>query len=405
VGVNEWFSREGDRLVLRTDRSRIEEFQRCHLRRWLGSYHQGRGVRLKRRNLHLLVGGATHDGIANLIDMKDVERAVEVGVEAFRYEAEGHQLDVTIDEDQYEVAQEQMALVEGLIRTFHHVVGPQLEGHQVVGIEEEETASLGTFNPGINSYMEVEIQLMGRADWITRTPDGELMVWSLKTPGRWDQRKDKAAMTDIQGLSEAWLVEGRLGEKVMGVQMVHLLKGTRRPDKGGKWVTWSPLIRGWRKMGLVGMEYAHSYSMTGPDGKETRLGKGWERFEAWKDPMGVKGWIEMLGRGEVQPGAPDPLEGSVVMPFPYMRNEEDSARWLEQTRGQEIRVARSLLQSNGGGPVGELGEQYRHSCHYPSDCQFLNYCTGSDSYRANLLATGDYEIREYNHPQEAPHGD
>lgn len=392
-------------MVVRTDRSRLELAMRCPRARWYG-YHsgpEGRGIQRTRRNVNLLTGSAVHEGLALLPG--DVDGAVAHAHGWMQDELANREIELDMNESQGAVFAEQMALTEALIRVFDRVALPKLlEDYEVIESEREECQPLAE-----------GLELMGRVDKVVRAKDsGDLHLWSFKTAASWDQRKDKSAQRDVQGLSEAWLVEQRLQEQVAGVQMIHLMKGRRseHPKGSGQWVTWNPLIRGYRKHGVVGTEYAHSYDwQDGETGR--RLGKGWERFEVWAEyPGGVKQWIEDLAGGLIQPEA-DPaglLERQVIMPMPYVRDEGEQASWLTQVRAQETEIAMAVdgVQAMMAEAEPRLAQhsldssfpQYRHSCSYPSECQFANICYGSETYRADPLATGDYEARQFNHPIE-----
>jgi hypothetical protein len=335
----------------------------------------------------------------------------------FWYEAQvkAAQIDLEMSEDQFYVVQEQMRLAEGLLRCFAKVTLPRLlEEFEVLEVEREEDEIIAGPDIMTGKYWDMnikpvfELRLMGRVDALVRErSSGDLYLWSFKTTATWDKRKDKSAEHDQQGLSEAWLVEQRLGEKVMGVQMIHLVKGRRaeHPKGSGRWITFSPLIRGYRRPGTVGTEYAHSWEWDDGDGSH-RLGGKWERFDVWTEYVGgVKQWIEDLDAMVIQPQAPSPLEGQILTPMPYFRQPEDMQNWLEQTRAQELRIEESKGLLGGQVTHDPLWlnahfPQHRHACHYPGDCQFLRLCFGSEDYRRDPVGTGDFKVRELNHPIE-----
>lgn len=398
--------------VVRTDGSRIDKYQSCPRARWWGYEYGGRGLQSSRLSLPLLTGSAGHEGLAFMLmpASGDLEHAVAHARRWYEKKVREAEIDLEQSEDQFYVAQEQMALTEGLLRCFAKTTLPRLlEEFEVLEVEREEDEILVLHGDG---ETWTELRLMGRVDALVRErSSGDLYLWSFKTTATWDKRKDKSAEHDQQGLSEAWLLEQRLGEKIMGVQMIHLVKGRRaeHPKGSGRWVTFSPLIRGYRRHGTVGTEYAHSWEWDDVDGSHRLSGK-WERFDVWTDYAGgVKQWIEDLDALMIQPQAPSPLEAQILTPMPYFRQPEDMQNWLDSTRAQELRVAERSSYIQGAIPtdlsttrlLNEHFPQYRHSCHYPSDCQFLRLCFGSEDYRRDPVGTGDFKWRSLNHPIEA----
>lgn len=393
-------------VTIKTDRSRIETYQRCHRRRYLEYHFNGMGIVRRKLSLPLLVGQCVHLGLAQLLHGGDdvLAHAVKYSLMAFDGHVAKLELDIGLTEDQYQVAQEQKNLIEGLLTCFHLTALPKLLAtYEVLEVEKEEEVILTATD-------SLVLKLMARTDAVVRhKEDGDLYILSFKTASGWDSRKDKAASTDIQGLSEAFAVEQRLGQKIMGVQMIHLIKGNRRQDKEGKYVQYSPLIRGYRKYTPTGgVEWAHSWEYTDQSGVKHRLGRGWEPINVAESyPTGVQGWVADLSAGLIQPEAGDILTGQVVMPPPYFRQQEDMDSWLTSAVEQEVNIHEDvqLLQQNGGlllaaGQLDRYFPMYRHSCHYPSDCQFLGVCYGSAQAKADPLSTGEYEVRTPNHSQE-----
>src|ERR1700693_2300210 len=205
----------------------------------------------------------------------------------------------------------------------------------------------------------------------------------------WNERSEDSYKSDLQGVTEMWAVEedakradnsidgiianleeltkGRLdvdkainiaayltkkklGKKVSGTRFCILIKGERKkPDYYGNdpealYITYSPLIRGYKNVGTTEVSYAFSWFYPNPSNKSGKsiLGKGWETFNVWESDISVKQWVEALAEGKIQPECPNPVKGSVVTPVEYFRSEEEIETAISEIREQELRIHISL---------------------------------------------------------------
>ena len=392
------------------DRSRTITYQLCPRKRYL-EYHAAGGVGIVRSRtaIPLATGSYTHAGLKLMLEGHPVEECVQAALEGYDEAIRGRGLEIEPGMDAFQVAEEQKALVAGLLRVYYvHPRGyPDLvANYDILEVEREDLVR--DFAQGID--------FGARADGLLREKaTGDLYVLSFKTAARWDSRVDRQNQHDVQGLSEVMAIERRLGEKLQGVKMVYLIKGDRReyPEDSGLYAQDSHLVRGWRREGITGPEYAWRYKWAGPDvwqdsGKLRghTLGKGWERFNVWETEGGVKAWIDLLASGTVQPDAGDPFENVVVTPLPYFRQQQDMESWEIQTRAQEVKVAKDVAEINE--LVGDHQRvaldvcfpQYKRSCDWPSKCDYQEICYGDDSALTNPIGTGLYQLRTVNHPTE-----
>lgn len=452
-----------------TDRSRQERFQTCPRSRFLEYHLMGTGIRRIRATIPLATGTYVHRGVADVLQQVlaqpdqqgahlriDVERAVKAAVEGYRAEIKARGLDVELGEDAQAVADEQVALTEGLVRAF--VKAPSglealLRSYRIVEVEHEDVWL--DFVAGVTMQARADALLMEHST-------NDLYVFSLKTAATSDYRKENENRHDVQGLSEVAVVERRLGDwwvdvhhserpsgdwtpemwkllhdlpdkpRIMGVQMCFLYKGQRRQSyDGGPYVTSSPLLRGWYKEGVGEREYAWkeetpcpgpghvlSYGKRGPvlcEGKKFhKLGQGWTKFSTYdaqgQDTVGgVKGWIDTLASGVLQPDAGDALESIVWMPVPYFRQDRDVEDWLEQTKAQEMRVVQDadfVEQIRADDPdslrhvLNSDFPQHRRACDWPSACQFIPVCYGDDTMLTSPFASGLFQRRVPHHAPE-----
>lgn len=427
-----------DTFNIISDRSRKLEYQRCPRARYLGYHIYGTGIQQARMSIPLVTGTHVHRGIEALLIGKTVDEAVKLAVTAYRAEIERRGLDIGEAEEAYFVAYEQMALVEALIRTYAIRMLPELLArYDVVEVEFEDCETMldsGNF----------KLDWQAKADALLREKSsGDLYVYSLKTAAGWDKRKDRENRHDDQGLSELWTIETRMRRKdpnapeIQGIKMDFLIKGGRKetPKDSGRYVTYNHLIRGWKRIGIVPGEDSYAWRWEYPDPanpeKKKRLSyKNWAPFNVWEEDSigGVKGWIEMLSAGVVQPGAGDPLRDAApeelrlnpgpvlfVSPVPYFRQPEHVSDWVEQTQNQEERVAVNVELVETARKTGMVKAtpdvdgyrsvlniafpQNRRACDWPSQCQFQSVCF-ENVFGQDPRTHGDFINRVPHHETE-----
>jgi hypothetical protein len=418
-------TRSGKR-VFTTSRSAAVTHQRCPRRRYLGYHYEGTGITKVKLAAPLATGGYTHDGLAMLLKGSSAVDAAGAVCERYREDCQLRGLDLESTEDQSLVAAEQVALVEAFVHLAARRAIPQLlQEYELVDVEREEWFVLYE-DGGTVVVMEARCDgLLRERTMITPVtgatyvvvPDpepsvvGDLYVLSWKTAASWDRRKAKEAKTDMQGLSEAYAVELRVGELVVGTKMIHLIKGKRKeyPDDSGKYIQSSPLVHAW--MNGAGPTPQFAWAFNWKDETEVndwgkpvghRLGKGW-RHCFIPDVMPVAEWVQMLDEGMVQPEAGDCLERQLISPMPEPRSPKQKQAWLRQIETQELAIADNLkvLEGTDADDVELLLDaffpQYTHSCNYPSHCSFWELCHTSEDVDNPITL---YQIRQPHHPGE-----
>lgn len=454
-------------LTFHSSRSRYECFDTCKRRGFLNYHYNGTGLQRKGKSIHLSTGIWAHKGFEMIcrwvmknnhqipseemldhfvqvtkqgyFDYVFPESQLKKGeVEGFETAEEGldwqgNKRQFTNEEKQriqQYLIEEQSALVEAFMRLFVAKILPRwLRRFKIVTVENDMSFPLAT-SMG-ESPIAYEIIQSATIDVVLQERDTkDIYIISFKTNNaNYDIRHEKANLHDTQGLSEIWSFEEYLRSKgmnkqVMGVQMLFFIKGKREETEEGSgvWETKSPLIKGYRKLGLNNVEYAHSMYFPNSSNKSGwgRLGGGWEQFDIWKDEEvgGVKGWLEMLEGGKIQPECGDILEPVlspekkkkfvIIEPRPYYRQPEDIVSWLIQTKAEEQRIAERLIagaiqiegrEGNKGGALDWFFPQNHKACDYPSACQFTSICYGTAEERENPLG-GEFEAREPHHKAE-----
>ncbi len=368
-------------LELLTSRSRALDGLRCPRARWWLHEAQGHGFSPVKVAIPLATGSAVHAGLAALLrgsqlsPDKVIEAAVHVAV--FAYEASCAERGLELDalESQSFVFNEQKALVEALVRLAGLRVVPRLlEMYEVLEVERLDTRTLYE-DPAIatqsggkwNLGGEFKITWRSIPDALLRSrTDGGLYLLSWKTCSQLPYDDD--ARVDMQGVSEAWAIQGRLGTwaqdmmdgkdgppswfwpeyprgsppKIRGVQMVYLVKGQRR-DAGKDAAqeqgltldqiragartrkTASPLIYGYKDQSTpVNLATGVYWQCTAPhpmrksqyypegqcpgDGRNHKRGGDWSSFPVWEALAGSGGvaqWMAWLDQGQIPGSGPE----------------------------------------------------------------------------------------------------
>ena len=418
-----------------TNRSSIIAHQRCPRYRWWSTVYGGRGIAKKRLDVPLSTGGFTHQALALLMEGKSPDESIGVVRSSYMEEVAKRGLALEMSERQEMVAAEQLALMEAFTWLAHMKVLPELRAeYEIVDLEREEWFVLYEDSKSV-------IIVETRADGLLRerhqavtnppTPDyqavagqasglgGDLYLLSWKTAAVWDRRKAREAKVDMQGLSEAYPVELRLNEPILGVKMVHFLKGRRLEDdwNPGTWLQRSPLIRAWMNASGPVPEWAWTYAWKDTEEVNDRtgrpvshkLGKGW-RLVFIPDHMPIKEWMQMLLAGVVQPNAGDCLEMQYIAPMPEPRSDLQKRNWLQQTETQEIGIAQFTEELRALSADAEEGDRmlnayfpmYTHSCNYPVECPYWYLCHGGESVEGEEETDpmSVFQTRTPHHPGE-----
>jgi PD-(D/E)XK nuclease superfamily len=402
------------------------------------------GIKPIRLDMNLHVGSCYHVGMENLNRGKSVDEAVGLAMEEYWPPVKAAGFILEEHEDASYVAYEQGALVEALIRGYAYAVLPgNLDRFDIVEVEAEDVAVFEEDGFTLNFGARLDSLLVEKSSQ-------DIYAQSFKTTKEWDKRSDSSARHDMQGRSEAAVLNQRLqrwhaeveawdaagrpdivlsvpawfvrrydngnAPYVFGVKMEYALKGRRgeSPKGSGRYVFSNPLIRPWKKaddlrtFGGKAGNYAFKYEFKDELGGNHRLGKGWNSVNIWED-MGVKNWIDLLATESLQGFAPGyALTQQFVTPIEYYPNDEDIDEWKGETIAQEkhLNEGRRLLKTYDPGTVEwtKIMRAYfpRHtrSCDWPTKCQFEPICFGPKPYLLAPESSGLYTIRSANHKSE-----
>lgn len=363
-----------------TDRSRQIAWQTCQHKRYWEYEYKGKGLSPTRPSIDLQIGQAIHTGAGELLKGADLKGALKLAL---------------IDLKGLPHEQEHRELVHGLLAALKHSwLSKILAQYKILSIEAEERRELAK-----------GLTMMARLDWFgVNRQTGKLTAGSLKTVSRWDSKRQQEHLHDVQGLSEGWTAEARVGKPIHSVQMLYIVKGYKESDSEGHWFT-NPFSHAWirqqssAKLSPV-LEKAHSYSWDGH-----RLGSGWKLVPASSLPGGVEQWVDQIMRGLIQPQAPNPLSRIFIQPPAHDRQPAEQKEWVRQTVLQEREVQQKIEKGLKERDGLRYLVQSRRACDWPSSCPFQALCYGTsdrsaEECRSDPLALGLYKWRVPNHPEK-----
>lgn len=437
-----------------TSRTEIENWQKCKRAFFFRKVYGGMGIVPSFRSVPLATGSSVHKGVETLTMQMlagkpiDLAAAIKEAKEHYANEVAGKVLSETLSDRQEFVKKEQMALTVALVRLWHKIELPRLTAEYRITQSEKSLAFMLSH--------EQRVRFMSKADLMLESLEsGEPYVYSLKTVKEWTPRAEASYSSDLQGLTESLggimyrrdynehrretiakikaqykagelsresakaMIEklpSELIEQIMGVRFCFLVKGKRWPIYGpdgeiqGKW-TDSPLLYGYRRMNPGDIEYAHSDKVWKPENKSGygKLGKGWEKFPVYdgspaaKEVGGVKGWLDMLASGDIQPELDNPLQMSVITPVPRFphREELDSTLVQIRTEAENAEIARKEWNASPTDyTLDKFFPQTRRSCHWPTDCDYLYACYKASPGQDLLDPMSPYEARTPHHDVE-----
>lgn len=352
------------------DRSRVLADWRCKRSRFHGYEAGGTGYSSEFTNLPLYLGTAVHDGLAAIARGVEIDAIASAAASQIR---EALSAEATVAEGE-EFAEEQAALVEGLLRGFYRHSWPRLRAEypEIVMIEEELT------------YNHDGLVFMSKPDLVVRDKEGCLWYVEYKTTASSKDQWANSWSTAVQLHSSIRAVEEKLGESVTGVVVQGLYKGYVAYGKQT-----SPFCYAYYKAGdppFTKDEFSYSYRA------------GLKKFPVWRKSGGVKQWVD---------GMPEQLlaEQFPQVPPIFINNDLIDA-FFRQRAERELEIAIAARAINGPHISPEMKEQVLdtsfpqsfESCSpsFGSGCQFKRLCFGSVS---NPLEEG-FSIRKPHHQPE-----
>ena len=252
------------------DRSRVVTDWSCPRKRWWQYEYDGKGIVSGNTHLELFLGTCLHDGLAaiahqHLSDTVDIDA---VSAAARKQMIDALLAQTTGEVDEVNFANEQAALVEGLLRGFHKHVWPRLMTQYpvIMCIEQEMT------------YEHDALVFMAKPDLVLADTEGNIWYIEYKSTSSKKEGWLNSWNTAVQLHSSIRAIESTIHEKVSGVIVVGLYKGFESYGKQS-----SPMCYSYKRNGNPPFsqdEVMYEYKA------------GFKRYPTWEMPGGVKAWVE-----------------------------------------------------------------------------------------------------------------
>lgn len=366
-----------------TSRSRIVAYDNCPRYGYLAYDWDGTGLEASGLGLPLANGIAVHEILARILGKHNPEEVIQEELEKYRAAVRARGV---LNEDPDGISwllAEQSALLEGTIRAWMQVRLPRLRAeYELVAVEKE-----------LNWPIAEDIIDQVRCDVLARRrSDGSLFYLEWKTAAAGHDEWAKQWEHNTQLLANTLAVEEMLGERVDGVLIEGLVKGSRQKDKNprspfyGRRIQQSPLCYGYRHEATGELQVAYTSA------------RGWYRVASWQAVGSMQEWLRVAMDDE------DVLK--LFSPVPPIRpRPEHLERWRRQTIAKERdRQLRLELVRSGGLTLDEAFPMNDEHCfrYWGHPCVFEPLCfTGA--IQRDPLGSGLYQ-RHASHHGPKPSG-
>lgn len=253
------------------DRSRVTTDWQCPRKRYWQYEYEGRGVVSSNTHLELFMGTTIHDGLAAIAAFQD--EGVKVPIDTIAEAAHKQMVEALLAEttgevDEINFAEEQAALVEGLLRGFYkHVWSRLIKSYPVIKCIEREM-----------TYEHNGMVFMSRPDLVVADSDGNNWYIEYKSTSSKKDGWVNSWTTAVQLHSTIRAIEATIGEKVTGVIVQGLYKGYESYGKQN-----SPFCYAYHRQGsppFTKTETIYEYRA------------GFKRIPTWNLEGGVKKWVD-----------------------------------------------------------------------------------------------------------------
>lgn len=341
----------------------------CPRKRYWNYEYAGRGINPMASPLALQMGILIHDGLAAItanIDIDTIADAANAQLKGMLLEGQDFPSTENIH-----FAEEQAALVEGLLRGYHRHIWPQLqEDYEVVACEKEMI------------YEHDGLHFLSKPDLLLRNKEsGDLIYVEFKSTSSVKEQWMASWQTAVQLHSSIKAVEATLGETVSQVIVQGLNKGYVSQYNRQE----SILIYGYFKAGQPPFQkdtWSYVYRA------------GLKKEPIWKREGGVKQWIAEMPENILSQQLP------ITPPIFINRDLVDAFFRQRAVREHDIRLARDWLLEHPDDKdmIDRFFPQHFEQCTpgWGTGCSYRKLCHGNIQ---EPLAAG-YELRHSHHQLE-----
>lgn len=205
------------------DRSRVVADWDCKRKRYLGYEYGGKGLAGETLALELYMGIVIHDAMSAIARGFNID---EIAIAAQAQMLEALRGADTTGTDPETYAQEQAALVEGLIRGFYKHMWPKIQvQYKVILVEQEMLLPIVPVDKGIIGMENPDLGFMSKPDLLLDDANNDLWYLEYKSTSSVKDDWINSWTTAVQVHSSIKAAEHVLGRQVAGVIIQGLYKG------------------------------------------------------------------------------------------------------------------------------------------------------------------------------------
>ena len=325
--------------------SSVVQDWKCPRSFYWGYEYGGTGLSGTTQQLELLIGQILHDGLAAIAKGLDINEIAPLGAKQLKDAI----MAATVSEpDAEHFANEQAALVEGLLRGYVRAVWPifQKQYPEILHVEKEMIYKHGN-----------GLVFMCKPDLVVRDHEGALWYVEYKSTSSNKDQWINSWATAIQLHSASRAIRETIGEDITGVIVQGLYKGYVSYGKQG-----SPFCYGYYKQGnppFTQNQWQYNYVA------------GWKKFPIWEREGGVEKWVAEMPEAllaEQFPQAP---------PIFVREHLVDAFFNQQEHRQQRIANAGAITVTSLDDVFPQRFDQCQPSFGKP--CQFRQLCHGNVS--------------------------
>jgi hypothetical protein len=244
----------------------------CPRKRFWAYEYQGRGIGTGNTHLELFLGQVLHDGLSAIAHM---HQAGVVDIDLIATTAKEQMITSLMGggtgmQEEFDFANEQAALVEGLLRGFYKQVWPILmKQYPVIKVVEQKML-----------FKHDGLGFMAIPDLVVADAEGNNWYVEYKSTSSKKEGWINSWNTAIQLHSTIKAIESQIGEAVTGVIVQGLYKGFESYGKQS-----SPFCYAYRRNGNPPFSETETIYEYRP---------GFKRVPTWELEGGVKAWVESM---------------------------------------------------------------------------------------------------------------
>lgn len=367
---------------MKTSRSKIVSYYTCPRYRYLRYHYGGKGVQAISVKGPTAAGLSIHKGNALILQIGQKGRVVDQILSEYQ---SAFPKGIPFRD---ELLQEQMCLIEGVMRAFARCRYDILNVNgKIIDIERESVVDLGG-----------GVELQFRADFVQETPQGEVIVGDFKPTPFGNYQFVRGWERNHQINTYVRAAELLYNKPVRGVQIEGYVKGKRQFDE--------KLFNGKVKIQNSPLCYVYENTFSGMISPYYQRASGWVKKPLWETSFTTKEYIEeVLTQEEVEalflapvpPIAPNPtrLNSWQTQTICNENRIEVAAKKVENVRVRSADGTTFLRVLDEEFPQN-MDACYKYGEDYP--CEMEQICFNGEVFE-DVLASGLYEERVEHHDE------